>query len=106
MTSKKQPPVDAKVAAIPAVQGSLVGPAAQPQAIQSTENTLRKKIDIKQPNRLWVMVLLLGWIFDFLFWQRAVGINFAIFSTLCLLGGMFLLFAEGHRPARSSLLLL
>ena len=106
MTSKKQPPADAKVAAIPAVQDSLVGPAAQSQAIQSLENTLRKTIDIKQPNRLWVMVLLLGWIFDFLFWQRAVGINFALFSALCLLGGMLLLFAEGHRPARSSLLLL
>ena len=106
MTSKKQPSADARVAVIPADQESLVGPVTQPHGIDALESTLRKTIDVRQPNRLWIMVLLLGWIFDFLFWERAVGINFALFSTFCLLGGMVLLFAEGHRPARASLLLL
>src|SRR5688572_18400236 len=103
MTSKKQPPADARVAVIPADQESRVGPVAQPHGIDALESTLRKTIDVRQPNRLWSIVLLLGWIFDFLFWERAVGINFALFSTFCLLGGMVLLFAEGHRPARASL---
>jgi hypothetical protein len=106
MKSEKQPPTDAKVLAIPAGQESLIEPVAQVQGKGSLENLLKTKINIKQPNRLWILVLLLGWVFDLLFWERSVGINFALFSSLCLIGGMTLLFAEGHRPARTSLWLL
>jgi len=60
----------------------------------------------KQPNRLWIVVLLLGWTFDILFWGRSVGLNLAIFMTLCLLAGFFLLSAEGLYPAPKSLWLL
>lgn len=60
----------------------------------------------KHPNRLLMIVLLLGWIADFLFWSRPAGVNFAIFLTLCLLGGTYLLLADGLRPASKSLWLL
>lgn len=58
------------------------------------------------PSRLWVVSILLGWMFDFLFWKQQVGLNFALFLALCLLGGLGLLLFDGLRPARSSLLLL
>lgn len=57
-------------------------------------------------NRLWIVALLLGWLFDFLFWKQAPGVNFALFATLCLLGGFYLLLAEGLRPSSKSLILI
>jgi hypothetical protein len=58
------------------------------------------------PNRFWIIVILLGWAFDFLFWKKPLGVNFAIFVTLCLLTGILLLRVEGLRLARGSGLLL
>jgi hypothetical protein len=58
------------------------------------------------PNRFWFIVILLGWSFDFLFWKKPLGVNFAIFVTLCLLTGIVLLRVEGLRLARGSVLLL
>ena len=59
------------------------------------------------PNRFWAIVILLGWVFDFLFWKKPLGVNFAIFVTLCLGTGTLLLRADGlHLAPRSSLLLL
>src|SRR5687768_12438986 len=59
------------------------------------------------PNRFWIIVILLGWAFDFLFWQKRPGVNFAIFVTLCLASGILLLRTEGLRPSpRTGLLLL
>src|SRR6185503_13629357 len=58
------------------------------------------------PNRFWAVVILLGWAFDFLFWKKPLGINFAIFLTLVLLTGILLLRADGLRLALSSSLLL
>ncbi|MEW5940673.1 MAG: DUF4173 domain-containing protein [Chloroflexota bacterium] len=58
------------------------------------------------PNRLWILAVLLGWSFDFLFWERDAGLNFALFSTLGLLGGFGLLASSGHRPAPRALWLL
>lgn len=58
------------------------------------------------PNRFWFIVILLGWVFDFLFWDKPFGVNFAIYVMLCLATGIFLLRADGLRLApRSSLLL-
>jgi hypothetical protein len=56
----------------------------------------------KYPNRLWIAALLLGWLFDFLFWKKPTGINFPLFSILCLLGGLLVLLSDGLRPARRS----
>ncbi len=60
----------------------------------------------RYPNRLWVIVLLLGWIFDFLFWGKSVGINFAIFISITLIAGFSLLLIHGQKPALKSLWLL
>lgn len=58
------------------------------------------------PNRFWTIVILLGWAFDFLFWKKPAGINFAIYATLCLGTGILLLRADGLRFSRQSGLLL
>jgi hypothetical protein len=58
------------------------------------------------PNKLWIIVIALGWAFDFLFWKRAPGINFAIFATLCVIAAFYLLLSDGLRPNRSTLTLL
>ncbi|MBK7450017.1 MAG: DUF4173 domain-containing protein [Anaerolineales bacterium] len=58
------------------------------------------------PNKLWIIVLVLGWLFDFLFWENAPGVNFAIFWTACLIAGFYLLLSNGHRPHPATLLLL
>ncbi len=60
----------------------------------------------KHPNHLWLIVLLLGLAFDDLLWGKPVGINLAIFSLLCLLGGFAVLFSNGLKPALKSLPLL
>jgi hypothetical protein len=59
------------------------------------------------PNRFWIIVILLGWSFDFLFWKKPLGVNFAIFVTLCLATGVFLLRWDGlHLSQRAGLLVL
>ena len=58
------------------------------------------------PNRFWVIVILLGWSFDFLFWQKPLGINFAVFVMLCLVTGILLLRWDGLRLSRRAGLLL
>jgi hypothetical protein len=60
----------------------------------------------KNPNLLWIMAILLGWLFDFLFWQQSFGVNFAIFTVCCLLGGFLLLRVNDQRPARGTLWLI
>ena len=57
-----------------------------------------------RPNRVWIVVFLLGFAFDFLFWKHAPGINFAVFVALCLGLGSWLLWQGGAKPARTSLL--
>ena len=56
----------------------------------------------KNPNLLWITAIVLGWLFDFLFWKQSFGINFAIFTALCLIGGFFLLWINNQRPARAT----
>jgi hypothetical protein len=58
------------------------------------------------PNKLWIIVLALGWLFDFLFWEKAPGINFAIFWTGGLIAAFYLLLSDGLRPHRASLYLI
>ena len=58
------------------------------------------------PTRFWILVIALGWVFDFLFWEKPAGINFFLFVTLCLATGVFLLQADGLRLARRAGLLL
>ena len=58
------------------------------------------------PNKLWILVFALGWLFDFLFWKMKPGVNFAIFATACLVAAFYLLLSDGLRPNRTSLILL
>lgn len=58
------------------------------------------------PNKLWIIVFALGWLFDFLFWKKTPGVNFVIFSTACLAAAFHLLLSDGLRPHRTSLGLL
>ena len=58
------------------------------------------------PNKLWIIVFALGWFFDFLFWNKAPGVNFAIFAMACLTAAFYLLLSDGLRPNRTSLGLL
>ena len=60
----------------------------------------------KQPARLWITALSLGWFFDFLFFKHAPGLSFAIYALATLAGGFILLWFDGIRPARSTWLLL
>jgi len=60
----------------------------------------------KNPNKLWVIVFALGWFFDFLFWKKTPGVNFAIFSMACLIAAFYFLLSDGLRPNRASLSLL
>ena len=59
------------------------------------------------PIRFWSIVILLGWAFDFLFWKKPGGVNFAIYVALCIATGIFLLRLDGLRLSpRSGLLLI
>lgn len=49
--------------------------------------------------RLWAVTLLLGLLFDVFFWQRNLGLNFALFTAACLAGGVWVLRKAGLRPA-------
>ncbi len=61
---------------------------------------------MKRPNVLWIVALALGWLFDFMFWKHAPGINFVIYVVLCLIGGFLALVWNGIKPSWKSLLLL
>lgn len=56
-----------------------------------------------KPYVLWITVILLGWLFDLLFWKQYPGINFAVYTVLCLIGGFFILWMDGQRPAHGVL---
>ncbi|MEW6083152.1 MAG: DUF4173 domain-containing protein [Chloroflexota bacterium] len=61
---------------------------------------------IRKPGVLAIVALALGLLFDFLFWDQVVGVNFAIFITIVIFGGILWLTWEGKRPRASSLWLL
>lgn len=61
---------------------------------------------MKRTNILWIVALVLGWFFDFLFWKHSAGINFAIYALMCLGGGFLALALNGIKPSWKSLPLL
>lgn len=61
---------------------------------------------MKRTNILWIVALVLGWLFDFLFWKHRQGINFSIYTVLVLCGGFLVLLLNGFKPSWKSLLLL
>jgi hypothetical protein len=60
----------------------------------------------KHSHVLWLTVLALGWLFDFLFWKQAAGSNFAIYAVLCLVAGFLLLRLDRDQIARGALWLI
>jgi hypothetical protein len=66
----------------------------------------QERIMKTNPNKLWIIVFALGWLFDFLFWKQSPGVNFAIFATACLTAAFYLLLSDGLRPNRTSLIML
>jgi len=85
---------------LPAVQEVVAEPAIMP-AVVTDSNVIYRYL-----NPLLLVALILGWLVDYLFWDSPVGINFAVFMSLCLLGGMIWLVSSGLVPARGSLWLL
>ncbi len=55
---------------------------------------------------LGLIALSIGWIFDLLFWDKPPGISFGILVALIILGGFYLAWRAGVRPAGASLWLL
>lgn len=111
MTSKKNPVSRKKNKKDSVVSESVTEPVTatvstpliQESAIKPEESPAPETVGIKRPGALFLVALVLGWLFDFLFWEQAVGINFPIFLTLCLLGGLYWLLSIGLRPAKKSL---
>jgi len=56
--------------------------------------------------RVLMVTLVLGWLFDFLFWKQTAGLNFALFASLSVFAGFVLLLSANLRPARPTLILL
>ncbi len=54
----------------------------------------------KNPSRFWLIVILLGWVFDFLFWKKPAGVNFFLYVILLLGVGIYLLQTDGLRLSR------
>jgi hypothetical protein len=61
---------------------------------------------LKRVNVFVWTVLILGWCFDFLFWDKVTGISIPIFLSLLLAAGFFLARQQGLSPAPASLWLL
>lgn len=55
--------------------------------------------------RIWIVALVLGWLFDLLFWEQTPGINFFLYVLLCLAGGFLVLRMDDIKPASRSLIL-
>lgn len=54
---------------------------------------------LKKPLALLVTAVLLGWLFDFLFWkQQLPAVNFTIYVNVCLAAGLAWLISEGELP--------
>jgi hypothetical protein len=65
-----------------------------------------EELRMKRTILFWITVLALGWLFDFLFWGHAPGINFAIYVVLCLTGGFMVLSLNDYKTTWKTLLLL
>jgi hypothetical protein len=61
---------------------------------------------IKRFNRILWTSFFVSWGFDYFFWDKPVGISFALFVSITLIAGLILAIGEGLKPARNSLWLL
>ena len=79
-------------------------PAPQTETEQDASDVRRNTLNHK--GSILLIALALGWIFDFLFWNKVPGVSFAIFAVLCVTAGLVLARMENLRPAPVSLVLL
>ncbi len=61
---------------------------------------------MKPIQRLLILVLFLGWIFDFLFWEQEPGLSFSLFVAGCVITGLYLSRMESIAIPWTSLTLL
>ncbi len=73
---------------------------------QSAEQLEPATFSVKRPGLLLILALALGWLYEFLFWEQAVGVNFPIFLALCMAGGLCWLIVCGLLPSKKSLFLI
>jgi hypothetical protein len=107
-TQKKRVSTKKKVAAKTVTPEAVLDPVIEipaaeppsPQTVDTTTPAEAHELAIKRPARLLLVAALLGWAFDFLFWEESFGLNFALFLILGLIGGLIVLIPEGHKPAR------
>lgn len=66
----------------------------------------RVSTKILRPQHLFLISLAIGWVFDFLFWKKAVGVSLPIFTFLILAIGLWMARRGGLKPARNALWLL
>jgi hypothetical protein len=78
----------------------------QETVAEQAANVIPQSLALKHPFRLLWVVLLLGWTYNYLFWKQLAGVNFALFLTVSVIGGVVLLLADGYKPQRNSLWLL
>ena len=57
---------------------------------------------VKNRSTLWYGALLVGWAFDFLYWNKTAGIAYPIHILLILSVLAWLVLKEGIRPASST----
>lgn len=56
--------------------------------------------------RFWLVALVLGWLVDFFFWKKPIGISLPLWVFGALAGGLFLGWGERRRPHPRSILLM
>ena len=56
---------------------------------------------LKKKNIVIWSVLLIGWLFDFLFWEKEPGISIPIFILILAVGGFWLARQQELTPART-----
>lgn len=88
------------------VQEAVLEPVIQVPIPKSEDKANLWNINLQHPARLILIALLLGWMFDYLFWKQLVGVNFVLFLTFSVIGGLYFLLSEGLKPSRNSLWLL
>jgi len=64
-----------------------------------------EELMMDRSKRIWIVALVLGWLFDLLFWKQAPGINFFIYVVMCLAGGFLILSMDHVKPDTRSVIL-
>lgn len=61
--------------------------------------------EIRSPQRLWLVALIIAWAVDLLFWNTPAGVSYLIWITLGTVGMFALALSEGRRPLAASYVL-